>query len=85
MTTSPPEADPDVLLVLEEVRITATSETPHYTLTLTGEHSNYALEDWRSAYNIKYLEYGPNHDDLKTDLEGLLEQVLAFRQTSPNG
>jgi hypothetical protein len=53
--------DPDVLLVLEDVRVTATIQLPNYALVMSGEHSSYALRDWQEAFNIRALEYGPTH------------------------
>jgi hypothetical protein len=74
--------DPDVLLVLEEVRITASSQKPHYATVLAKQNNRYALKDWQLAYNIRALEYGPKHDDLVDDLRTLAEQVDALRATN---
>lgn len=75
--------DPDVLLVLEDVRITASSLRPHYALVREGTNNIYALQDWQKAYNIKALEYGPGHDDLIVDLNSLAAQVEGARATNP--
>jgi hypothetical protein len=77
--------DPDVLLVLEDVRITATSQRPHYALVLEGEHSTYALQDWTDAFNIRALEYGPSHDDLLIALRDLQSRVDEYRSINPQG
>jgi len=77
--------DPDVLLVLEDVRITATSQRPHYALVLEGEHSTYALQDWTDAFNIRALEYGPDHDGLLTALQDLQSRVDEYRSINPQG
>jgi hypothetical protein len=74
--------DPDVLLLLEEVRITANSKRPHYALLKAGSHSAYVKEDLALAYNVKALEYGPDHSDLVTDLHDLKAQIDAIRSIS---
>ena len=71
--------DPDVLLLLEDVKITASPNRPHYALLREGSHNHYAKHDLLSCYNVKALEYGPNHSDLVTDLTVLLENVYAVR------
>lgn len=67
--------DPDVLLVLEDVQVTASNQRPHYALVLSGAQNPYALRDWQEAYNIRALEYGPNHDSLISDMRNLVEAV----------
>lgn len=74
--------DPDVLLLLEEVRITASPDTPHYALLKQGKHSKYIIDDLASAYNVRTLEYGPSHDDLIKDLQELKDQIDAIRSVS---
>lgn len=74
--------DPDVLLLLEEVRVTASPDTPHYALLRAGKHSKYVLQDLESAYNVQTLEYGPNHSDLVTDLRELKAQIDSIRALS---
>lgn len=71
--------DPDVLLILEEVRITANPNRPHYALLKQGTFSSYVKDDLLSAYNVKTLEYGPEHSDLITDLEALFAEVDSIR------
>ncbi len=75
--------DPDVLLLLEDVRITASSNRPHYALVLQETTSIYAKQDWLSSYNVKTLEYGPIHDALSGDLNALLALVEEARSTRP--
>jgi len=75
--------DPDVLLVLEDVRVTASAKRPHYALIRSGGHSQYALKDWENAYNIRALGYGLDHDGLIESLRDLLGQVDALRQSNP--
>lgn len=71
--------DPDVLLLLEEVKFIANSKKSHYALFKEGSISSYIKEDLLSSYNIKCLEYSPSHRNLVTDLKNLLEQVEAKR------
>lgn len=71
--------DPDVLLLLEDVRVTASSNRPHYALVLQGKNSVYSKQDWLASYNVKALEYGPTHDALIEELGSLLEQVVEIR------
>ena len=74
--------DPDVLLLLEDVKITASPNRPHYALLREGSHNHYAKHDLLSCYNVKALEYGPDHADLVTDLTALLADVEARRAIS---
>lgn len=74
--------DPDVLLLLEEVRISVNSKRPHYALLKTNSHGIYVKDDLASAYNVKTLEYGPDHSDLITDLQELKAQIDAIRAIS---
>lgn len=71
--------DPDVLLMLEEVRITANPNRPHYALLKTGSHSQYVVQDLTSAYNVRTLEYGPDHADLVADLQDLQYRIDSIR------
>jgi len=71
--------DPDVLLILEEVRITANPKRPHYALLKEGSHSPFVKNDLASAYNIRTLEYGPDHINLIDDLANLLSLVESMR------
>lgn len=74
--------DPDVLLLLEEVRITANPNRPHYALLREGSHTKYVKQDLASAYNVRSLEYGPSHADLVTGLQDLQAQIDAIRFVS---
>ncbi len=74
--------DPDVLLLLEEVRITANPNRPHYALLREGSHTSFVKKDLASAYNVRSLEYGPNHADLVTDLQELQAQIDSIRAMS---
>lgn len=67
--------DPDVLLLLEDVKITASAERPHYVLVKSKSQNIFSKLDWRKTYNVCPLEYGPSHDDLVTDLRALQSLV----------
>ncbi|KAF7767194.1 hypothetical protein PUND_a3123 [Pseudoalteromonas undina] len=71
--------DPDILLALEEVKVTSSSTFPHYVITKKDANSEIAKNDWNETYNIKALEYGPNHTDLYADLKNLNDRVAEFR------
>lgn len=71
--------DPDVLLLLEEVRITANPTRPHYALLKEGSHTFYEKQDLISAYNVKCLEYGPTHNELIIDLQVLQSEIDSIR------
>jgi hypothetical protein len=73
--------DPDVQLLLEEVKITGSSERPHYAIIRKRSHDALTLADWRKTYNIYALEYAPSHDDLAKALEALLDLVEVERAT----
>lgn len=75
--------DPDVLLMLEDVKITSSGNLPHYAVFLEDEVNKYALRDWEKAYNIQALTYGPTYADLKDNLANLLEKVEEYRATKP--
>jgi hypothetical protein len=74
--------DPDVQLLLEEVKLTGSSERPHYAIIRKRSQDVLTLADWRKTYNIYVLEYGPSHDNLPEDLRALLELVEAERATT---
>ena len=64
--------DPDVLLLLEDVQITGSSQRPHYALIRRKDQNLVTMQDWKKTYNISALEYGPSHDNL---IECLLKLV----------
>lgn len=73
--------DPDLLLTLEDVRITASGTRPHYVLVKEGANSSWELRDWQESYNIKALEYGPDYPDLTVALQDLRGRVANLRST----
>lgn len=74
--------DPDVLLLLEDVKITASTEKPHYVLIKKGSQDFFSVSDWKKTYNICPLEYGPTHASLVDDLRALQELVDKERSTT---
>lgn len=75
--------DPDLLLTLEDVRITASGTRPHYVLVHSGKNSSWELRDWQESYNIRALEYGPGYTDLTAMLQDLRTRVADLRSTQP--
>lgn len=75
-------SDPDLLLILEEVRITGSSDRPHYAVIKKRSMNKLELSDWKKTYNISALEYGPTHNDLLTDLQQLFAKVDHERSTN---
>ncbi len=73
--------DPDVLLLLEEIKMTANTNLPHYALLREGSHSSFDKKDLLSTYNVKALEYGPGHSELTPALNELYEKVELIRST----
>jgi hypothetical protein len=77
--------DPDIQLILEDINIIGSGNKPHYILIREKQQNIYGLKDWKETYNIRALEYGPNHDDLVTDLDILLSEVNYIRSIQGNG
>lgn len=73
--------DPDLLLTLEDVRITASGTKPHYVLVREGKSTSWEYRDWHASYNIRALEYGPDHTDLTLALQDLRTRVADIRST----
>ncbi|MES2208505.1 MAG: SIR2 family protein [Pseudomonadota bacterium] len=67
--------DPDIMLLLEDVKIYGNSNKHHYALTLKGDKNEFLINDWIKTYNIRTLEYEPNHGALVTEIKNLLELV----------
>lgn len=74
--------DPDVLLLLEEIRMTTNPNRPHYALLRENSHSSFDKKDLLSTYNVKALEYGPGHSELIPALNELHAKVELIRSTS---
>lgn len=73
--------DPDILLTLEDVKITASSNLPHYAI-MKSPVNKYSKAEWLNAYNIDVLEYGPDHSQLIDELSNLVAEVDLFRDTN---
>lgn len=74
--------DPDMLLLLEDVKITSSSAKPHYLIIRRRTANELSKADWKSSYNICALEYGPTHENLVLDLQSLVNQVELERATT---
>jgi hypothetical protein len=75
-------SDPDVSLLLEDVKIIGNAQSTHYALVKAGGTEPAVTADWAATYNVKCLEYGPEYPDLIADLDSLVEQVNLRRQTT---
>lgn len=74
--------DPDVLLLLEELKMTTNSNRPHYALLREGAVSPFITQDLSSTYNVRSLFYGSDHSDLILSLKGLYTEIEGIRATS---
>lgn len=70
--------DPDVNLLLEEIRHVGKIKSPNYFLTISGQ-SKIRKMDLESSYGIKTIEYGNKYDDLEPALKSLLSEVESWR------
>jgi SIR2-like domain len=75
--------DPDILLMLEDVKITATGARPHYALMRVGQQSIHERRDLLSSYNVSSIEYEPDHEALVPELGALNSQVAGLRSANP--
>ena len=66
--------DPDMMLLLEDVRIAGRQTKPHYALVKKGKQE-FLIKDWRATYNIHVMEYEPDHSALIPELTTLLNAV----------
>lgn len=71
--------DPDIMLLLEDVKIAGRNNKPHYALTRKGTKNRFLIEDWKKTYNINVLEYGPTHEALVSDMRALYEKLDELR------
>lgn len=74
--------DPDILLALEDVKITSSSEKPHYFLTLAGSLNPVYKTELFKTYNTKALEYEPSHQELQQSLLSLRDEVFELREVN---
>ena len=75
--------DPDISLLLEDVKIASSTTCPHYVLIRHGDQSPIKLNDWNNTYNIKALEYGTEYADLTIAIQDLADQVEELRAINP--
>lgn len=71
-------SDPDINLVLQNIKNTSNSTCPHYIVLKEGT-SKHVIKHWRDTYNIATLEYGPSYDDLEENITELKEYVEELR------
>ncbi|WP_318496513.1 SIR2 family protein [Photobacterium leiognathi] len=71
--------DPDILLTLEDVKISSSNTFPHYFISLIGSSSSIEKRNLENNYNIKALEYGPSHEDLIEAIGNLREEVENYK------
>jgi hypothetical protein len=74
--------DPDILLILEELRELGKYSKPHYCTILESESNEVIEEDWLRSYNVKTLKYGPTHDVLKESLKELRTRKNSLKASS---
>lgn len=72
--------DPDVMLLLEDVKSVGTGTRPHYAIIKSGSQDKFVLQDWDRTYNVKSLSYDGSHEQLLPELEGLFLDVDALRK-----
>jgi SIR2-like domain len=71
--------DPDILLLLEDVKLDSRSTQPHYAIIKSERGNEPYISDWKNTYNLTTLKYGPTHNSLKDDLEQLVNAVIIER------
>ncbi len=71
--------DPDVLLILEEVKNISKNTVPHYVLSTNGSYNFIEKEMFKKAYGFNVLEYGDSYDALEPALQELFELVQEER------
>lgn len=71
--------DPDINLVLQSLRNTSNSSSPHYIVVKEGT-SKHIIKHWEETYNVRCLEYGPNHEIFNENIEELKNLVIGLRE-----
>ncbi|MEC1478879.1 SIR2 family protein [Bacillus haynesii] len=71
-------SDPDINLVLQTIRNTSNAASPHYIVVKKGI-SRHLMKHWEETYNIRCLEYGPDHEKFGENIEELKNLVLGLR------
>lgn len=67
--------DPDVNLLLEDVKIMTNGTKSHYVLVKSDSKNEIIINDWNNTYNISALKYGSDHGSLITSMEELVTAV----------
>lgn len=73
--------DPDIQLVLENVKMISNSKKPNYIVD-TEVKNSIEQEDLKIRYNLEILEYGPDHNELEGNLKELYDLVQGSRATN---
>lgn len=77
-------SDPDIQILLENTNITAPSAHPHYAVIKQGSMHPALKSASEKAYNLRFIEYGPNgHQELIDGLSDLANLVVEKRQANP--
>lgn len=71
--------DPDISLVLRNIKKTSNVTTPHYIL-VSGKQKEPVKKYWKDVYNVSIIEYGDSYDKLEPELQKLKEEVLELRE-----
>lgn len=71
--------DPDLLLLLEEVKIFGRSQKTHFALMKKGDKNPLLIDAWKHNFNTHVFEYGPEHSNLIEDMQSLLDLVQVKR------
>ena len=71
--------DPDINLILRQLKKTSNDFCPHYLVTKSG-NVEAVKSYWRDVYNVSVLEYGNEYEKLGVALGDLRERVIALRE-----
>ncbi|MGK4098194.1 SIR2 family protein [Bacillus altitudinis] len=72
-------SDPDINLVLQSIRNTSNSSTPHYIVIKAGI-SEHVIKQWEETYNVRCLIFGPEYENFIEDIECLKNRVVGLRE-----
>lgn len=72
-------SDPDINLVLQSIRNTSSSASPHYIVISEGT-PKHVIKHWEETYNVSCLVFGPSYENLKENIEELKNLVLGLRE-----
>lgn len=70
--------DPDINLILQNIKNTSSLAAPHYVVLKEGA-SRHKIKHWKETFNIEALEYGPSYDEFEENILNLRDSVLSFR------